>query len=121
MLVIMIVVTVESVLANRFYRESGAPAALKHGGLTFGRPRSRASAGMSVSFDPVGNWFVVAAFAVVVTGLTLWAYSPGCRTRRASGAGSRSGLRLAAVLLCLIAALAALGRLPGEEEAAGDA
>lgn len=60
---------------------------------------------MSVSFNPVGNWFVVAAFAVVVTGLTLWAYS--LRMRGSAGAWRwvALGLRLAAVLLCVVAAL----------------
>jgi len=60
---------------------------------------------MSLSFNPVGNWFVVAAFAAVVTGLTLWAY----RRRIQGGSGAwrwvALGLRLAAVLLCLVAAL----------------
>src|SRR5262245_601045 len=60
---------------------------------------------MSVSFDPVGGWIVVALFALVVTGLTLWAYS--LRLRGTSGAWRwvALGLRLAAVLLCLVAAL----------------
>ena len=60
---------------------------------------------MSVSFDPVGNWFVVAAFAVVVTGLTVWAYLARLRTSTGFWRWIALGLRLAAVLLCLIAAL----------------
>src|SRR4051812_17937058 len=60
---------------------------------------------MSVSFDPVGNWFVVALFAVVVTALTVWAYSR--RLSQATGAWRwvALGLRLAAVLLCVVASL----------------
>ena len=30
---------------------------------------------VSVSFNPIGNWYIVAGFALVVTFLTLWAYS----------------------------------------------
>jgi len=60
---------------------------------------------MSVSFDPVGNWFVVAAFAVVVTGLTVWAYLARLKTSTGLWRWAALGLRLAAILLCLIAAL----------------
>ena len=62
-------------------------------------------AAMSVSFTPVGNWFVVAAFAVVVTGLTLWAYWPKLKTSTGAWRWFALGLRLAAVLLCVVAAL----------------
>ncbi len=60
---------------------------------------------MSVSFDPVGNWFVVAAFAIIVTGLTLWAYLARMRSSVGWWRWLALGLRLAAILLCLIAAL----------------
>src|SRR6478735_1272603 len=60
---------------------------------------------MSVSFTPVGNWFVVALFAVVVTGLTLWAYWPKLKNSNGLWRWFALGLRLAAVLLCVIAAL----------------
>ena len=60
---------------------------------------------VSVSFDPVGSWYIVAAFAVFVTGLTLWAYMPRIRRTTGSWRWLALGLRLAAVLLCLIAAL----------------
>ena len=60
---------------------------------------------MSVSFDPIGSWFVVAAFAVVVTGLTLWAYARRIQGTTGAWRWIALGLRLGAVLLCLIAAL----------------
>ncbi len=60
---------------------------------------------MSVSFDPVGNWFVVAGFAIVVTGLTLWAYMKRLRSSTGAWRFVALGLRLAAILLCLIASL----------------
>jgi uncharacterized membrane protein len=60
---------------------------------------------VSVSFDPVGSWLVVAGFAVVVTALTVWAYSLKLRGTSGSWRWVALGLRLAAVLLCLIAAL----------------
>ena len=60
---------------------------------------------MSVSFNPVGNWFLVALFALVVTGLTLWAYSLRIRTTTGAWRWFALGLRLAAIFLCLLAAL----------------
>ena len=59
----------------------------------------------SVSFEPIGAWWIVAIVAAVVTALTLWAYS--LRLRQTNGAWRwfALGLRLAAILLCLIAAL----------------
>jgi hypothetical protein len=61
--------------------------------------------GMSVSFSPIGPWFVIVGGTVAVTVLTLWAYS-----RRLRGSGGRwryfaLTLRLLALLLCLLAAL----------------
>ena len=60
---------------------------------------------MSVSFEPVGSWFVVALFALVVTGLTVWAYSLRMRGTTGAWRWFALGLRLAAVLLCVIASL----------------
>jgi uncharacterized membrane protein len=60
---------------------------------------------ISVSFEPVGNWYVVAVFGLVVTGLTIWAYSLRMRGTTGAWRWVALGLRLAAVLLCLIAAL----------------
>jgi len=60
---------------------------------------------VSVSFNPVGSWLVVVAFAVAVTGLTLWAYSMRLKGTTGAWRWLALGLRLAAVLLCVIAAL----------------
>ena len=60
---------------------------------------------MSVSFTPAGNWFVVAGFAVVVTALTLWAYWPKLKASTGAWRWFALGLRLAAVLLCVVASL----------------
>lgn len=60
---------------------------------------------VSLTFNPIGSWGVVAVTALVVTGLTVWAYV--VQMRRATGAWRwfALSLRLAAVLLCVIAAL----------------
>jgi uncharacterized membrane protein len=59
----------------------------------------------SVSFSPIGPWPLVAIAAAAVIVLTIWAY----RTRLAGTMGRwrwvALGLRLAAVLLCLLAAV----------------
>ena len=60
---------------------------------------------ISVSISPIFPWPVLSVILLVVTGLTVWAYR-----RRLSGASSRwrwlaLGLRLMALLLCLMAAL----------------
>ena len=60
---------------------------------------------VSVSFNPVGSWLVVAVFALVVTVLTLWAYSLRMRSTTGDWRWFALGLRLAAILLCVIAAL----------------
>ena len=60
---------------------------------------------VSLSVNPVGSWWLVAAFAAVVTGLTLWAYWRRIKTTRGAWRWFALGLRLAAVLLCAIAAL----------------
>jgi hypothetical protein len=60
---------------------------------------------MSITFSPIGPWLVVVCAALAVTVLTLWAYY--YRLRAASGRWRwvALGLRLAAVLLCVLAAL----------------
>jgi uncharacterized membrane protein len=60
---------------------------------------------VSVSFQPIGSWPVVALAALGVTALTLWAYAPRLRTTSGRWRWIALGLRLAAVLLCLMAAL----------------
>lgn len=61
--------------------------------------------GFSVSFNPIEPWWLLAVAASAVMVLTLWAY-----TRKLRGSSGRwrwvaLGLRLFAVLLCLLAAL----------------
>ena len=61
--------------------------------------------GISVSLNPIGPWPVLVGAAVAVLFLTLWAYM---RKLRGSSGGWRwvaLGLRLLALLLCLLAAL----------------
>jgi uncharacterized membrane protein len=61
--------------------------------------------GVSVSFNPIGPWPALVAAALAVLVLTLWAYA---RKLRGSEGGWRwiaLGLRLLALLLCLLAAL----------------
>jgi hypothetical protein len=59
----------------------------------------------SVSFNPVGSWAVVAGFAVVVTALTVWAYTVRLRGTTGAWRWFALGLRVAAIVLCVIAAL----------------
>src|SRR4051812_29925128 len=60
---------------------------------------------MSVTFSPIGPWPLVILSALAVMALTVWAYR--LRMRGTSGAWRwlALGLRLAAVLLCVVAAL----------------
>ncbi len=60
---------------------------------------------VSVSFNPIGNWFIVASFALIVTFLTLWAYSLRMRNTQGRWRWVALGLRLAAVLLCVLGSL----------------
>jgi uncharacterized membrane protein len=60
---------------------------------------------VSVAFNPIGSWFIVALFALGVTGLTVWAYARRLRGTQGVWRWIALGLRLAAILLCLIAAL----------------
>jgi uncharacterized membrane protein len=60
---------------------------------------------MSISFNPIGSWFLVAVAALAVTILTLWAYQQRLRGTSGGWRWWALGLRLAAVLLCLLAAV----------------
>ncbi len=60
---------------------------------------------MSVSFSPIGPWPVVAVAALAVMVLTVWAYRQRLRGTSGRWRWAALGLRLAAVLLCLLAAL----------------
>ncbi|MDR3633103.1 MAG: hypothetical protein P4L84_04650 [Isosphaeraceae bacterium] len=60
---------------------------------------------MRVSFSPIGPWPVVAVAAVLVMVLTVWAYQQRLRGTSGSWRWFALGLRLAAVLLCLVASL----------------
>ncbi|HEX8202400.1 MAG TPA: hypothetical protein VF590_18125, partial [Isosphaeraceae bacterium] len=60
---------------------------------------------MTMSLSPIGPWPVVAIAAAVMMALTLWAYR---RRMRGTAGGWRwvaLGLRVAAVLLCLVASV----------------
>jgi hypothetical protein len=60
---------------------------------------------MNLSFSPIGPWPVVAVTAVGIMALTVWAY---WRRMRGTSGGWRwvaLGLRVAAVLLCLVASV----------------
>jgi hypothetical protein len=61
--------------------------------------------GVNVTFDPIGPWPVLVGASLVVLWLTLWAYS--LRLKGTSGRWRfvALSLRLAALLLCLLAAL----------------
>ena len=59
----------------------------------------------SVSFSPIGPWPLVVLAAVAVTVLTLWAYRHRLQTTTGRWRWLALGLRLAAVLLCLLAAV----------------
>src|SRR4051812_13941510 len=60
---------------------------------------------MTVSFDPIASWYAVALAAAIVTVLTVWAYAQRLRGTAGRWRWVALGLRLAAVLLCLLAAL----------------
>ena len=60
---------------------------------------------MSPTIEPIAPWPLIAVFGLVILGLTLWAYA---RRLHGTSGGWRwvaLGLRLAAVLMCLMAAL----------------
>lgn len=60
---------------------------------------------MSVSFNPIGPWPLVLLAAAVVTVLTIWAYRIRLRGSTGRWRWVALGLRLLAVLLCVLAAL----------------
>ncbi|WP_422927080.1 glutamine amidotransferase [Singulisphaera sp. PoT] len=60
---------------------------------------------MHVSLSPIGPWPVVVIVAVLVTVLTIWAYQQRLRGTSGRWRWFALGLRLAAVLLCVLAAL----------------
>ncbi len=60
---------------------------------------------MSVSVHPIGPWPFVAVAAVAVMALTIWAYLPRLRGSTGMSRWVAFGLRMVAILLCLLAAL----------------
>src|SRR4051794_23540311 len=60
---------------------------------------------MSVSFSPIGPWPLVVLSALGVMLLTIWAYRLRMKGTSGGWRWLALGLRLAAVLLCVIAAL----------------
>src|SRR4051794_22951670 len=60
---------------------------------------------MSMTLSPIGPWYVVVMAALVVTILTVWAYQQRLRGTSGRWRWVALGLRLAAVLLCVLAAL----------------
>jgi uncharacterized membrane protein len=59
----------------------------------------------SISLNPIGPWPIVAIAAAAVTVLTIWAYQQRLRGSTGAWRWVALSLRLAAVLLCLLAAL----------------
>ncbi len=60
---------------------------------------------MSVSFNPIGPWPVVALASIGVAWLTIWAYRQRMRHTLGRWRWLALGLRLTAVLMCVLAAL----------------
>ncbi len=60
---------------------------------------------MTPSFDPIAPWPIIALAAVVIVGLTLWAYRKKLRGTSGRWRWVALGLRMAAVALCVLAAL----------------
>ncbi|MEJ7639617.1 MAG: hypothetical protein WKF75_17005 [Singulisphaera sp.] len=60
---------------------------------------------MTVSFSPIGPWPLVVSSALGVMLLTIWAYRLRMRGTSGRWRWLALGLRLAAVLLCVVAAL----------------
>ena len=62
--------------------------------------------GISVSFSPIGgSWPILLMAVIAVTALTLWAYARRLRGTTGRWRWFALGLRLSAILLCLMAAL----------------
>src|SRR3954462_6227145 len=62
-------------------------------------------AAMNGTFSPIGPWPLVAVAALLVTVLTVWAYRQRMRTSSGRWRWFALGLRLAAILLCVLASL----------------
>ena len=85
MFLILLIVTLENVLANTFYKE--VPGSTKGGGRGLSRTRAHSSLGsdimnrgFSVNFSPIGgSWPILLIAVMAVTALTLWAYSKRLR------------------------------------------
>ena len=60
---------------------------------------------MTPAFDPIAPWPLIALVALAITGLTLWAYRRKLRGTSGRWRWFALGLRLFAVLLCLLAAV----------------
>ncbi|MBX6315366.1 MAG: VWA domain-containing protein, partial [Isosphaeraceae bacterium] len=58
-----------------------------------------------LTFSPIAPWPLVALVALAVGGLTLWAYRKQLQGARGRGRWIALGLRVAAVVLCLMAAV----------------
>ncbi len=71
---------------------------------------------MSITLHPIGPWPLVALFAAVVIFLTIWAYRQRLRGTTGGWRWLALGLRLAAVLLCLVAALRPSINLPEKKK-----
>ena len=72
--------------------------------------------GISVSFTPIGPWFVIVGGTLTVTVLTLWAYS-----RRLKGSGGRLALfcpdfTLIGLVALSLGGAAAVGGIQREKE-----
>ena len=60
---------------------------------------------MTPAFEPIAPWWIVAAVGAVVVALTLWAYAKRLRGSEGRWRWIALGLRLAAIVLCILAAL----------------
>src|SRR5581483_252722 len=60
---------------------------------------------MTPSFNPIAPWLLIAGLAALIVGLTLWAYRVRLRGTSGRWRWFALGLRMAAVLLCVLAAL----------------
>ncbi len=73
---------------------------------------------MTISLNPIGPWPLVAVASVAVMVLTIWAYRERLRGTTGGWRWVALGLRLAAVLLCLIAALRPSLNIPEKKKQA---
>ena len=73
---------------------------------------------MSISLSPIGPWYVIVVAALVVMVLTVWAYEQRLRGTSGRWRYVALALRLAAVLLCVLAALRPSVLLPEKKKQA---